>query len=276
MNWGNLWVAEEDEVIREWYGKVKIDDMVRRLPRHPLGSIHKRAQKLKVKGNPALASKKYTINEKFFSFLTPTSCYWAGFIAADGCVGKGNSIHVSLSRKDENHLEKFISDIGYNGTIKRGVSVSELGNNVEWSRVNIWGVPEWIEVLQETFSITPRKSLTLQPPVGLNIIQSMYYIMGYVDGDGSIRWNKSHIRKDGSQAFGFHFELVGTRPLLEWAREVFSSLVPSTANNKIFLTNNFPVLKYRGAKAKALCEKFLELPCSQRMERKWSNAKRIV
>jgi hypothetical protein len=45
-------------------------------------------------------------NDHAFSVQTPNSCYWAGFIAADGCISNGTLL-IELSIIDENHLIKF-------------------------------------------------------------------------------------------------------------------------------------------------------------------------
>src|ERR1035437_7947582 len=53
--------------------------------------------------------RKYIVNDYFFSTDTEESFYWAGFLAADGCVQKGiNSdtyyISLTLSLKDKEHV----------------------------------------------------------------------------------------------------------------------------------------------------------------------------
>ena len=54
--------------------------------------------------------RKYNLNDSFFSHenLTIDSCYWAGFIAADGNIAKNKKqITISLQHDDKTHLIKF-------------------------------------------------------------------------------------------------------------------------------------------------------------------------
>lgn len=65
--------------------------------------------------------KKYNVNENFFSLDTPESFYWAGFIAADGCILKNLKVlEIGLGIKDKKHLKKFKSAIKYTGNISIG------------------------------------------------------------------------------------------------------------------------------------------------------------
>ena len=52
----------------------------------------------------------------FFKKRTSVTAYWAGFLMADGSLGKtGKSSHalsLGVAEKDHNHLKKFCDDIG--------------------------------------------------------------------------------------------------------------------------------------------------------------------
>ena len=49
---------------------------------------------------------RYSFNERFFSEDSEASFYWAGFIAADGCLYK-KTLSIGLSSKDKCHLQKI-------------------------------------------------------------------------------------------------------------------------------------------------------------------------
>lgn len=62
------------------------------------------------------SKRKYTIKDNFFETYTKKSCYWAGFINADGHIEKSNrkninsfkkTLSLNLSIKDIEHLKKF-------------------------------------------------------------------------------------------------------------------------------------------------------------------------
>ena len=102
------------------------------------------------------------------------SDYWAGFIAADGCIynGKGQKrLIINLSNKDKHHLEKFT--VGYPVTeTKRQSCVIDIPSN------------KLCELLESKYNITGKKSLTLKYPI--NLTNHSHFIRGYFDGDGCI------------------------------------------------------------------------------------------
>jgi len=59
-----------------------------------------------VEMRPKAASRKYGLNENSFSKITLESCYWAGFIAADGNI-YNKYLSIELNNIDEKHLQKF-------------------------------------------------------------------------------------------------------------------------------------------------------------------------
>lgn len=266
----NRWIPMEDEVLRKHYGLVKIESLELLLPAHPRGSIYKRAQKLNLKGNPSLAARRYEVDRTFFSSESLLSCYWAGFIAADGNIGKGNSVRITLARKDRNHLEVFKNDVGYSGPIKDRVSRPTNKRPTRpvkpYSCVVIWGVAEWVDVLYRRYNITPRKSLTLQPPTSLRLWDALAFITGYIDGDGSIHWSPNHGGKI------FRLKIVGTRRVLRWIYNTFKNLIPRQQwrKVKIGLTNNYPSLTFGGQRAIRICQILNGIPQLPRLHRKWS------
>lgn len=56
---------------------------------------------------------KYLLNKTFFRDFNELTCYWAGFIAADGCLRQNwRTLNFCLNAKDIEHLESFSKDIG--------------------------------------------------------------------------------------------------------------------------------------------------------------------
>src|ERR1700686_2382153 len=80
-------------------------------------TVSKYCKKYNIK--PSLPKRrKYFVNDIFFHTATEKSFYWAGFIAADGCIVKdhsdvGNALVIELSKKDQTLLETFVNDIGF-------------------------------------------------------------------------------------------------------------------------------------------------------------------
>ena len=123
--------------------------------------------------------RKYSLNQDFFSVSNPESDYWAGFIAADGCISKNNTT-LHLGAKDAAHAQDFLNAVSTdrplyvypNGTVSANISsrkiVADLGNR---------------------YGITARKTWTLRFP---NLKDPLGFIAGYIDGDGC--WDKHKIR----------------------------------------------------------------------------------
>lgn len=54
------------------------------------------------------SKSKLKCNDNLFSTYNEISCYWAGFILADGYIRKDSpTLHIKLSSKDVLHLNKF-------------------------------------------------------------------------------------------------------------------------------------------------------------------------
>lgn len=116
-------------------------------------------------------------NIHFFDQYTVESCYWAGFIAADGYVRSDrNAVTIHLSILDIDHLYKLAKITNFNGNI--------LSNNNDCS---ITFAGKWyVEALKNNFNIEPRKTFSIN--ISNNIPKDMllHFIRGYFDGDGSI------------------------------------------------------------------------------------------
>jgi hypothetical protein len=147
--------------------------------------------------------KKYSCDDAFFSQDTPESFYWAGFIAADGCIKKsrGNTqLKIEISVYDLVHLKKFVSAIKFTGKIE----------NVKWRSTN--GVVARITSKQiaqdlERFNIVPRKTLIYTFPEWLiNHPMVNHFMRGYFDGDGSVWFYLPKLNKTQVLAF----EMLGT------------------------------------------------------------------
>ena len=136
--------------------------------------------------------RKYNVNDCFFETPNIVNCYYAGFIAADGCIRKYKgkfvetySLSFGLSIKDKDFLIKFLNTINYEGTIRYYENKGRKYVGVEIKSNKI------CEDLRNNFNITERKTHTLCPPslFGKNLIDA--FICGYIDGDGSVYFSKN-------------------------------------------------------------------------------------
>lgn len=162
--------------------------------------IHKMEQKI-IKGEH-LNSKPKIYNETAFSLYTPESAYWAGFIAADGCI-TGGTLKVCLNYDDINHLEKFKTYVD---------STHKISYNIEkYYRAEIGFKNDRIlEDLELNYNITPRKSLTYEMPILPEKVLK-HFIRGYFDGDGCICESFSN---KNSRTATLYTTIVGSKLLI--------------------------------------------------------------
>lgn len=129
---------------------------------------------------------KNFFNIKFFNEYNEYSCYWAGFIMADGNIHtKRKNLSIALSSVDKEHLLKFKNNIDFTGPISDYISKDiRTGKSHNYSKITIGG--KWFALdLESNFNVVPSKTLITKFPIIPEELIS-YFIRGYFDGDGSI------------------------------------------------------------------------------------------
>lgn len=125
-----------------------------------------------------LRNRTYVKNciDNVFSTYTKESCYWAGFIAADGHIRKNrNTLSIKLSITDYDHLVKFREFIGSKVDIKYNDTYCYIDVNN----------PHVVYDLKTNFLIENNKTFALKfPPIDDEM--KSHFIRGFFDGDGSI------------------------------------------------------------------------------------------
>lgn len=117
--------------------------------------------------------KKHVNN--IFNSYTKESCYWAGFLAADGSIDINSTIGIELNAKDKKSVLQFKTDLASEHVIcYREVT--------DAYRIRFCD-KEIAESLAYNFSVTVDKTHNLQLPM---LPEEMYphYIRGHFDGDG--------------------------------------------------------------------------------------------
>lgn len=119
------------------------------------------------------------LNTGAFDTYSEESCYWAGFIAADGNVDIKDRIRIMLKYSDVEHLHKF------KGFLQSSHAISS--NTTTYDRCSFeFTNAEMCEALEINYNIVPNKSLIYQFPVYVPDRYLRHYIRGYFDGDGCI------------------------------------------------------------------------------------------
>jgi len=196
----------------------------------------------------------YIHNENYFSEQTLQSVYWAGFIAADGYIDDKGTIAINISQKDVERLEQFIIDIGYNNKVMRS-------GNTNNKRVIIRSHKLYAD-LQQMYNITPRKSITMIPPALTDRNMQLAFIIGYIDGDGTI----------GYTGGTFRLGAIGTLPYLQWMKSIIDYEIKPTKATNLSQRKNCPSLyEYTayGKRGKQIYQMLKAVPVSK-LQRKWS------
>lgn len=234
----------EIEYIKEFYGTIKAIDIANKLS-ISLDRVYYYAKKFKLKGDQGI-NRKYSCNNLFFHEPNIINSFWAGFLAADGCI-TNEYIRIMLSIKDHDMLEKFRKDIEYTGHLY--ISDFYQRCSLEFRSDQI------INDLKEKWSIIPRKSLILQPPsINLNNSCMWSFLHGNINGDGSIYREKNNYLR---------LSFLGTKYFLIWIQNFIG------VNSGLTQIGNIFKLRYSGKNALYVANQCLKVNVPYKLKRKW-------
>lgn len=268
-----IWTEAEDALLSVEYSRLSRTKLALLLGRTPSAI----ANRVNVLGLKKGVQRKYVFDTDFFSVPNPICSYWAGFIAADGTLReKQKHIVISLAEKDKTSLVTFAENCGYSGPIKTRVSNCKTPTKsyAKYASVviEVCGAGKWIQDLQLNYNVTARKTLCLQPPVKLDASNSLAFICGLIDGDGTI-----YVGKDGR----LQVSVVGTGEMLAWIQKWFDTLVPSATRLHALPRcrsdrgGTHWCYKVTGFRAAAIMKTLMDVDVP-RMQRKWANVSRAV
>jgi hypothetical protein len=203
-------------------------------------------------------TKEYTLNESYFTEPNQENSYWAGFLAADGTLEK-NRVRLSLKCGDSGQLELFRIMTASQAPVKtydRPVAT--------FSPVTRFSISsrQWIKDFRENFSLTERKTHTLQPPSLLEASYIKAFLIGLIDGDGNISLTSDK---------RIRFSLQGNFDLLVWLKDFIDKTYPSSDGYSVNVNKGHGrvhYLEYSGKRAHRILLdlKKLALPS---LDRKW-------
>lgn len=197
--------------------------------------------------------------------LTNQDCYWAGFLAADGCVDSEGRIRIYLHIKDIAQLEKFKSYTGKPHKISTSAKYPDRCSFEFTDRVMI----KWLE---DNFNIVPNKSLIYKVPDNLTKEQYSHFFRGLFDGDGCICESFSNVN---SRLATLYASLVGSDDCVKFFSDFNKAELNITGSlqnrGKYTKTgNSFSNIKYSTNKAKVLLKFMYESSTPEtRLDRKY-------
>lgn len=209
------WSDDEDNYLRDNYGKIPRKDIMEKIPGISYNDLKNRAYLLGLTGNRSEVQKKcrlrfrqYDLDLSYFDEIAKDCSYWAGFVATYGNLNKSrNSLSLRLDSIYEDHLRLFCSNVGYTGKLH------EIDGN--YVLLQFHGVSNWLEKLEKNYLITEKKYNNLMPPIDLDEINSLSYIIGYIDGYGKLSVDDEYIW------------ISGTHDVLCWIKTWFDKISPS-------------------------------------------------
>lgn len=122
-----------------------------------------------------MSSTKY-LDHTTFKEYTKDSCYWAGLLAADGCIDVNGTITLELEGKDYLTIEAFKKYC----KAEHDISYRESTNSYRIRFVS----KEIKDDLLFNFSVSVGKTKNLEVPILLEDWQYAAYYRGFFDGDG--------------------------------------------------------------------------------------------
>jgi hypothetical protein len=241
-------------------GRKKINEQ---LPNRTMAAIGLKAQWLGLVGNRRISSRKYTIDNAYFSDMSYQSIYWAGFIAADGCISKDErDIQITLGRKDRDRLETFKNHISYSGHIYDFDNTCSNGTTCHMSTLGLNGCDNMVYDLKTFYGIINNKSLILRPPpVLMTDVQKLIYILGYIDGDGTFSFRKQGKKKD------IFLSIRGTLCFLNWIKDLFDKIEPSSKISSVSIADGYGKYSVQGKRAYRLGKVFLSIIDNYKIDR---------
>lgn len=241
------WTKEEDDIIRQYYGKETREVILSKLPGVTYTMLKNRANHLNLLGNRSLvqkkAKRKYQFDLKFFDKMDEVKSYWAGFILANSSIcNDTKNISLKFRKEDQKHVEKFQDSILHTGLAVEKKKIFVL---------NFFSADQWLE------------NLNLDIIKNLNDKNSLSFIVGYLDGD--VNFRSKGILDDSS------IRIIGNEELLIWIKNLFDKMCPSLKKKYCDIKQDKKERFYyliAGSRAKYLIKKMLSLNIPK-LNRKW-------
>lgn len=265
------WSDAEIKILKERYPDAYkgAKELEQYLPGRNARSIKIKAHRLGIKRNGC--ARKYSYDLEFWSSYNSISCYWAGFVAADGSVyphSQADSYVFSFGIKEKCQIEKFALDCSSDYPIEKRKPSNAKWSDMYYIRHTV--DDKWLRDLKKNFNIGLQKTYAYQAPSQIPADLFPYFLLGFIDGDGSIGLQRTHDNKYGS--FTIKISLA-TRSLLDHIRLWVESEYPSNTRPRSIrkCKDGYYHLVIGGATACQLYLKLRELLPSRHLSRKWDN-----
>lgn len=199
-----------------------------------------------------VSSRRKNIDDDCFSEINEESAYWAGFLAADGCLSRNRSVSLALAPIDAGHIKKYASFLKSDHKIRETPKSTWIAFNSEKITQDL-----------KKFGLTARKSLTYNPPESIK--DNVDFWRGMVDGDGCIWFTRK----------GYpYIELCGSEMCME-AFRIFASKI-NGSKAKVRKSKSIFKIAFGNRKAEALIRALYYDGCKSFLDRKMELATKAM
>lgn len=205
------WTPEEDTRLKEYCanGSLSFREMSVLFNRS-LDSVASHASWLGI-GSNYVQPNLYARNETFWSVPNMINSYYAGIVASDGSVDwERNGWFWALQEKDKCYLEEFAKHSKYTGKIGFQEKWGYGKNKSRQNYLHVYGASKWNADLHKNFNIVPIKATRLLPPSLSSDLLRCCFIIGVIDGDGSVCFTSKTETINITSS---------SRALIEWIRD---------------------------------------------------------
>jgi hypothetical protein len=265
-----VWTKQEEQILVDNYLNRPVKEIQEFLPEKDYWTITSHARVMGLKKHPSSYRRRYGYNRNFFSVPIIDNSYFAGFIAADGSVDKERgTVRIGIQQKDILILSCLADLILFTGDISIGVQKTSKGI-FKFCKIEFSSAQQMVKDLENNFNIVQNKTFILEPPIKLNYENSLAFIAGLIDGDGSI------VIPSNSDKWGHLYPVIsitGTRNLLEWVKTIFDNICPSIygINARVLPIKNCKSFSYKvgGNRAYHILKELQKVNTPTRLVRKW-------
>lgn len=262
------WSKEEEELLRYHWAYSDMETLLNTFPNRTYSQLMNKAKLLKVKSS---IKRKRHGSLDFLDTLTKQSAYWWGFIMADGHLSPRGELCICLSGKDKEYLNVLAAHLKCNTTL-RMKSGGFATNETEFVDLRIQDKKfqeKWYSILEY---VNPK---TYNPPK-LDVFYTkellVYFLIGLIDGDGSIWVSNQTETNYGSISLRIEVH----KNWEDRFKELFNKIAELYNINFNIRTSSKGYIKAEIASRKDLEELYKYIDACDYMPRKWDKVKAFM
>lgn len=271
-----IWTKEDEIFIKENHGKLTLPQMRAKLNKYGItySGFRSKCQRLgfyRDRAKTRIPWKNHH-NQEYWREPTLINCYMAGLVASDGCIKQGkNGIGFSYqcAIKDESIINLWKKELCYDGAVSVSVTKSPHSDNLSTLKsIQISCFDKNAGYLKHWFNLVPNKTFRLGPTNLQDKNLNLPFLIGVIDGDGSIEYSK--IRNGMAISFN-----SASKKFIEWIKEAIDKEFPPISSRTANVSQHSKDKYYRfylyGVRAAIVFDYLSKFPVPK-LERKWQNS----